>query len=268
MPIGWVAAAGLAAGVIGGVASNSAANKQADSASAAQASQERMFNTINDQQAPWRQAGSNALSAIQNGFGFGPNPGSDPAGTSFTLPPGLGGGTFQTTGSSGSVGGVGFNQFNHQFNASDLKTNLAPNYDFMLNQGLGAVNNSASLTGGLVGGNALKGINDYAQNYASNGYQQAYNNYNTNQTNIFNRLSSIAGLGQTSNGQTATAGTTLAGNIGSAQMAGGAAAAAGIVGSSNALTSGLNNAAGWYLSGTPTSSTAPTSAPNFSGINT
>lgn len=213
-----VAAAVIGGAVIGGgisaVASNSAANKQVGAANSAQASQERMFNTVNEQQAPWRQAGTTALKTMTAG----------------TAPGG---------------------QFTHQFNADDLKTGLAPNYDFMLGQGLGAVNNSASVTGGLVGGNALKGINDYAQNYASNGYQNAFNNYNTNQTNIFNRLSSIAGLGQTANGQTATAGTTLAGNIGSAQMAGGAAAASGIVGGANAINGGLNNAMGWYMSSNP-----------------
>jgi len=95
-------------------------------------------------------------------------------------------------------------------------------------------------------GNTLRGLNDYAQNFAGNAYQQAFNNYNAQQTNIFNRLSTIAGLGQTSNQTTATTGAQIAGNVGNAQMAAGAANAAGIVGSANALTQGGSNALGWY----------------------
>lgn len=136
--------------------------------------------------------------------------------------------------------------FAHQFNADDLKSNLAPNYQFQLDQGLGATRNAANLQSGLVSGNTLKGVQDYAQNYAGGAYQNAFNNYTTQQNNIFNRLSTIAGLGNASNQTTANAGTTLAGNAGNAQMAGGAAQAAGTVGAANALTGGASNAASWY----------------------
>ncbi len=168
-----------------------------------------MFNTQNAQQAPWRQAGANALGTI---------------------------GEMQP-------------QFTHSFDANDLKTNLAPNYDFQLQQGLGAVKNAGNMQTGLLSGNTLKGINDYAQNFAGNAYQNAFNNYSANQTNIFNRLSNIAGLGQTANANTGSQSVQAAGNIGNAQMAGGAAQAAGTVGSANALTGGANNALGWYTLG-------------------
>jgi hypothetical protein len=218
-PVTAVIGGSVAGGLIGADGAESAADTQAGAARDAQASQERMFNTVNEQQKPYRDAGYTALNQI----GVGTAPGG---------------------------------QFQHQFNATDLKSNLAPNYDFMLSQGLGAVNNQTSVSGGLIGGNALKGINDYAQNYASNGYQQAFDNYNTNQTNIFNRLASIAGLGQTSNGQTATAALGFGGNIGSAQLAGGAARAAGQVGSANAISGALNNASSWYMANNSPSSSA------------
>jgi hypothetical protein len=165
-----------------------------------------MFNTVNAQQQPWRTAGSNALDTIS------------------TMQP----------------------QFTHQFNASDLNSNLAPNYQFQLDQGLGAVKNASNLQTGLLSGNTLKGINDYAQNFAGNAYQQAFNNYNANQTNIFNRLSNIAGLGQTANASTAQAGTSLGTGAAQSQVASGAYTAAGGVNSANAITGGINNAAGWY----------------------
>lgn len=165
-----------------------------------------MFKTVNDQQAPWRQAGQNALSDITK------------------LQP----------------------QFQHQFDANDLKTNLAPNYQFQLDQGLGAVKNAGNMQSGLISGNTLKGINDYAQNFAGNAYQQAFNNYNAQQSNIFNRLSNIAGLGQTANQTTATAGTTLAGDIGKSQIAAGQATGSGIIGQASNLIGGASNALGWY----------------------
>lgn len=204
--------AGIAggAGVLGGLlqydAAGNAADQQANSARNALNAQMQMFNTINDQNQPWRQAGQGALDQIQS-----MNP-----------------------------------QFTHTFNADDLKSNLAPNYQFQLDQGLGALKNAGNLQTGLISGNTLKGINDYAQNFAGNSYQQAFNNYNAQQSNIFNRLSSIAGLGQTANQTTANAGTAAAGNAGNAMMAGGAAQAAGSIGQANAISGGLNNAASWY----------------------
>ena len=195
-----IATAIVGSAAIGAISSNSAANTQADAANNASAASQAQFNTINNQQAPWRQAGQNALSQIAD-----MNP-----------------------------------QFTHQFNASDLNSNLAPNYQFQLQQGQGAVKNLANSTGGLIGGNALKGIEDYTQNYAANAYQQAYNNYSNNQTNIFNRLSSIAGLGQTANESTANAGTAATQASNNYLTSGAAASAAGQVGVGNSISNGLD----------------------------
>lgn len=200
------AVATVGSALIGSDAAENAASQQANAANNATQTQLGMFNTINAQQAPWRQAGANALDDIS------------------AMKP----------------------QFTHSFDANDLKSGLAPNYDFQLQQGLGAVKNAGNMQTGLLSGNTLRSVNDYAQNYAGNAYQQAFNNYNAQQTNIFNRLSNIAGLGQTANQTTATAGTTAAGNAGNAQMAAGAAQAAGTVGQANAISGGLNNAASWY----------------------
>lgn len=152
----------------------------------------------------------------------------------------------QPAGASTGTTGVAPGYFTHQFNAADLNSNLAPNYQFMLDQGLGAVKNAGNLQTGLLSGNTLKGINDYAQNYAGNAYQNAFQNYTTNQTNIYNRLANIAGLGQTANQSTGNIGAQLAGNAGQSIMAGGAAQAAGQVGQANAIAGAGNNALGWY----------------------
>jgi hypothetical protein len=208
----WVAVAIAGAGVVGAAvgsrASRSAASTQADAANRATDTQLDIFNKQNDQQAPWRAAGETALGEIGKGFGPG-------------------------------------GYFNHQFGADDLKANLAPNYDFMRDQGIGATTNMANAMGGL-GGNSLAEIAKFTTGYAGNAYQQAYQNYTANQTNIFNRLASIAGLGQTAGSNQNTGASTFAGNIAGAQMGAGNALAAGQVGSANALTGALNNGMGWY----------------------
>lgn len=316
MPAGWAAAAAAVGGaLISADASKSAANKQASAANQAGNTQLQMFNTVNAQNAPYRDAGYNALSQIMYGSGMGPNPadvhvGGDfsgslvdtsggmprPVATLYASNPayrkawddaqmahdqwamGKGGAAGYTSNSDASAidkavranlpatgdtatlpgsstGGMqtGSNDigglFTHQFNANDLNANMAPNYAFVLDQGQRAARNAGNLQTGLVSGNTMKGLEDYTQGLAGNQYQQAFNNFTTNQNNIFNRLSTIAGYGPGANQTTANAGTNLAGNIGSAQLAGGAAQAAGTVGSANALSGGLNNAASWYTLG-------------------
>ena len=205
----------LVSGLLGSHAATNAANTQAGAANNATATQLQMFNTQNQQQAPWRQAGQNALGAISGGFGLGP-----------------------------SSGGVDSGYFNHQFNASDLNANLAPNYAFMLNQGQEANINYMNRFGG--GGNVAQGLNTFSQNYAQNAYQQAFANYTSNQTNIYTRLASIAGLGQTAGSNQTTGASQFASGIAGTTVGAGNALAAGQVGSANAISGSLNNAMGWY----------------------
>ena len=201
----------LAGAVYGANASQNAAGTAAGAANNATQTQLDMFNTTNAQNAPWRQAGQNALGQLYPGG-------------STTLDP----------------------QFTHQFNNTDLNSQLAPNYQWQLDTGLGAVKNAANQQTGLLSGNTLTGVNNWAQNYAGNAYQNAFNNYNSQQTNIFNRLSTIAGYGSTANQTTAQAGTQLGTGAAQSQVASGAYTAAGGVNAANAISGGINNAAGWY----------------------
>lgn len=216
-----VAAAIAGSAVIGAGASAYSANKQSKSAKKAAKLAAKQNAQIRDDNAPWRDAAQPALTRISELMG---------------------------TGGNKQAPDYGF--LNHQFNADDLKTHLAPNYDFMLKQGLGAATNAGAAGG--FSGNTLKGVNDYAQDYAGNAYQQAYNNFTGNQTNIYNRLSNLAGLGQTANQITANAGTNLTGQQIGAYLGGANAQAAGMVGGANALNNGVSNYIGWnYLNKTP-----------------
>lgn len=141
-----------------------------------------------------------------------------------------------------------------------------PGYQFQLQQGQQALENSAAARGGLLTGGTAKGIEQYAQGLASTNYQQAYQSalteyqtaYNTfqgNQTNLYNRLAGVAGSGQTAAttlGQEGQAAASNVGNIsltagaqqGQALMNAGTATASGYAGIANALQGGISGVQG------------------------
>lgn len=153
-------------------------------------------------------------------------------------------------------------QLARQFNNQDLNAQMAPNYEFQLQQGLQALKANRAASGTLQTGQGLKDINDYAQNQASGAYQQAFNNWNTQQNQLYQRLQGIVAPGSAAASTSATgaqnvgagiAGTTVGGaNASSNYLTGGAAAnAAGTVGSanawSNAIGSGAQGLAGYSI---------------------
>lgn len=122
-----------------------------------------------------------------------------------------------------------------------------PGYDWRMQQGQEAVEASAAARGGALGGRALKELTRYGQGFASNEYQNAYNRFNTDQTNRFNRLATLAGVGQTSSNVLANANANTGNQLGSNALQAGNAQAAGIVGSTNALASGANTLGNWWM---------------------
>jgi hypothetical protein len=136
-----------------------------------------------------------------------------------------------------------------------------PGYQFRLQQGQNAIQNSAAASGGLLSTGTAKTLNDYAQGQASNEYSNVYNRalqtygtnfntFNTNNNNLYNRQMGIAALGQNSAGalnSNLQAGAQNQGQIdmttgqlvGNDLMGIGNAQAAGTIGGTNALTSGI-----------------------------
>lgn len=223
----YMAGGQVATGLLQANAAKKAADVQSAAAQGATALQGQMFNTINQQQAPYRSAGYGALNQIGQ-MGAGPSVQYDAAGNPI-----------------GTAQGSGY--LTHQFDASDLAKGLAPNYDFMLQQGQMANQRAANMGGGAIGGNALQGLNKYTQDYAGNAYQNAFGNYQNQRQNIYNTLAGIAGIGQT--GQNAT-NTALANTTNAASQLGvgsAAAQAAGLTGSTNALANTVGNVGNTYL---------------------
>jgi hypothetical protein len=111
----------------------------------------------------------------------------------------------------------------------------------MLGQGQQAQQRAANVGGGLIGGNALRGLEQYTQDYANNAYQNAFQNFNTQRTGIYNTLAGIAGIGQNATNTSANAGqnaVTAASQLG---VGSAAAQAAGLQGVANAASGGLQN---------------------------
>jgi len=217
----------LAAGYLGSQAASKAAKEQAAAARYAADLQMQQFQTTNQQGAPVRAAGYRALNTLGS----------------------LGSGTYNIYDAEGKPtgAGIGTDYFTQQYTPEEFAKGIDPGYQFRLAQGQEATSRAANMGGGMISGNALKGVQDYTQGLASNEFTGAFNRFQTGRTNIYNTLAGIAGLGQQSLNTTANAGTTAAQNAGNAYQAAGAATAGGIVGSANAMGGGIAGAGQGYM---------------------
>ena len=172
-----IAGSALIGGYMQGQAAQGAANTQAGAAAmSAQmqyqmmqqqlAQQQAMYDANVARQQPWVQGGQQANQALLNAMGLG------------------------------GAGGPGAGYLTQQFGPQDLNAQMAPSYQFMLNQGQQGLQASAAARGGLLTGQGAKDVAQYNQNFASTGYQQAYNNFVNNQNMLYNRLGGISSLGQ------------------------------------------------------------------------
>ena len=147
-------------------------------------------------------------------------------------------------------------QFSKPFAPSDLTTD--PSYKWRLEQGMQQLKAAAAATGTLQTGQGLKDITNFAQNAASQEYQNAFARNMANKSFLVGNLQSLAGLGQGTAASLGQAGLSTAGNIAGttmtgigasnqALMGGAQAQASGMIGSANAwggaFQGGLNN---WY----------------------
>ena len=243
MPVGWAIAASAGLGLYSANktanAAEDAAKMQADAATAAAQLQNQQFNTINQQQAPQRATGYNALNQLGQ----------------------LGSGTYNQYDANGNVIGTGQGSgyLTRQFGDQDLNSNLAPNYNFQLQQGQGATNALNNVAGG--GGNAAQGLEQFTQNFAGNAYQNAFTNFNTQRSNIYNTLAGIAGIGQAGQNATNVAGTNAANAIGQLGVGAAGALGQGQVGAANAYSGAINNVGNnltlWSLLGNKTPAVTP-----------
>jgi len=105
-----------------------------------------------------------------------------------------------------------------------------PGYEFRFQEGQRALERGAAARGGLLSGGFARKMTRYGQDYASNEY-----------TNVYNRISNIAGLGQVSANQSGNAALYAGQQMGGAASDRGIAGAYGAQGSANAWGNALDN---------------------------
>ena len=193
------AGGGIASSLIGANAANTSASDQLKAAQLASQTQLGIFNQTQSNLAPYNTAGQSALSQLAALFGLGA------------------GGTGPTNATAGA--------------ATSALQNY-PGYQFGLQQGNLAQQQSAASQGLLLSGSQLQAAQTFGQNYAM---QNAWNPY-------VSQLSSLAGLGENAAATTGQIGASTGAGIAGTQLAAGQAAASGAVGSANAITSGLTSA--------------------------
>ena len=187
-------------------AAKNAAAQQAAAADKSSQIQKDMFEQVRGDLNPYRTAGNDALTQLM-----------------------------------GKMQPNGF--FNQTYSGQDIYDD--PSYQFRVNQGNNAIQSSAAAQGGLLSGATLKALQNYGQESASQEYQNAYNRFNADQTNQYNRLSNLVGIGQNAAAQTGNAGTQTAQAIANNTMQGANSQAAGTIAAGNKQA----NAFGALLSG-------------------
>ena len=219
-----VAAAVVGSAVVGGVMANKASKTQAAAtgdASAAQLQAQRetnemqwdMYEQNRKDQEPWRKAGEVALGQLGTGL---------------------------------KAGG----EFNRNFTLKDFQAD--PGYAFRQAEGQKAIDSSAAARGSSLSGATLKALTKYGQDFASNKFNNAYNRWNNDTSNRFNRIAGVAGVGQQAVNQVGAYGQQTASNIAQGNMntannvasntiQAGNARASGYVGTANAINGGINN---------------------------
>lgn len=250
----WVATAIVGGAVLGGIASDRAASKaakaQGNASDASIEYQRESRDLALELQKPIRDASYAATAALMDLAGLSRGKPT----VKKTIPdvptapdlPSLVGGSFRET-----MGRWGAANKDYQGKLAEYETakaeaekeTLAPNladfpeysfqtdpgYEFRLNEGMRALERGAAARGGLLSGGFGRKAIRYAQDYASNEYQ-----------NVYNRIASIAGFGQaaTNNSSNIIMGTGA--NVGSTMVNAGEARASGYIAQGNAWANALN----------------------------
>jgi hypothetical protein len=191
-------AGGIFSGLLGYNASQNAAQAQLQAAQLASQTQLGIFNQTQANLQPYNTAGQSALSQLAQLFGLGPG-GGGPSNASAA--------------------------------AATSALTKYPGYQFGLQQGNLAQQQSAASQGLLLSGSQLQAAQQFGQNYAM---QNAWNPY-------VSQLNTLAQNGQNAGANLGSIGANTGANVAQTQLAAGQAAASGYVGGANALTGGLQS---------------------------
>ena len=252
LPLIVAGAAALGSAISGGISSAQAAKRLKEGGAQARSDVEQYANKAAGYQQPYFDIGTQnaqTLSNMTNSGAFNVNP--------YNYQP-----TEQAPGAY-QQGAFSFEQ--------------SPGYQFQLQQGLQGIQNSAAAQGGLLSGGTLKALQKYGTGLAAQDYgnaynryvqgqqlgaeiqNQAYNQFNTNRNfgaentwnqyqaqnqqaaNNFSRFNTLANMGVGAANNLSSIYGQAGGEIANADIGQANAGAAGIMGTGQAVQSGLNN---------------------------
>lgn len=167
MPWSFIVPAAIS--LIGGAQNREAASRASDTATRAsessQALQKQMFDKQLELSAPYREAGVTGQNRLMELLGLG-----------------------------GNAGAADYGKYGRDFSMADYQAD--PGYAFRLSEGMKQLGRNAAGRGGLISGQTMKGLQDYAQNAASQEYSNAFNRYQTNRSNQLQPLGNLMTSGQ------------------------------------------------------------------------
>lgn len=221
LPAAIIGSAALGAGASAvGASKQASASRRAGRLGAAAGAQAR------EDLSPFRDAGVNALGAQMELLGL---PVGGAGGGGFQpMPTGQGDMSFLPVGGFNSLvpgGAVGGG------NNALAALAASPGFQFRLQQGLGAIENSAAARGGLFSGNTGRALTEFGQNFASNEF-----------ANRLNQLALLAGRGQSAAAGQGAFGIEGANAMGQGMIGSANAFGGGLEGIANAANAGIGNA--------------------------
>ena len=213
---GTIAAVTVGSSLIGANASRGAAASQERAAAQASDTQRAIFERQVELQEPFREAGLKGQNRLLELLGLSEDK---------TAP---GYGKYATA----------------EFGMDKFKAD--PGYAFRMSEGMKALERSAAARGGLLSGATLKGTQRYGQDLASQEYQNAFNRYQAERAGTLNPYQALSGTAQTSANTLTNAASNLGTQLGSNIIGAGNAAAAGQIGSANAIVGGVGQGINFY----------------------
>ena len=266
MPAGWAAAAAAVVGAVASEASSRrAAKSQQRSTDAAINEQARQYDQARDDQSGYRRAGGWALERL-TGMAPGESEANFDAEAYLRKYPGVAadpyfryhpyehylqaqpeeGVQFQWTKEAQQrrdavANGGGAGLIDRATTPEEVMQD--PGYQFGLQQGQQALDRKIAAMGGRVSGASLKAAARYGTDYASTGYNAAYQRGQDR----LNRLAAIAGLGQTATQASAQSGANATNAISNLMTSQGDANAARSIAQGNIWANAGNQLAGYFM---------------------
>lgn len=160
-----LSAANVYSGIQGTAAAKAIAAQQQQANANALALQSKIYDQTSTNMQPFLQSGTSANQRLSDLLGI-----------------------------SGNTTSSGYGSLNAPFDATDLQN--SPGYQFQLQQGTKAMNQSLGAQGNLFSGQALKAAQTFGQGLADQTYNDAYNRYLQTNQQTYNQLNGVSGSGQ------------------------------------------------------------------------